>query len=521
MAFFMNPLPTPRITPRWQQPPARLNFATHPLPDICTRITGTKPLTSELATPLTDTGMDLGNGVSVVFSVNPPSPVESELCSDDHEVMIKTWCTAGPSTQQLLGEDHAAVACTTHSDSATTHQGNRPLHPFAPMSSASDSYHPSLAAYTPGGSRPDNSNKKGPKGPRRSLSETNKKAELYKTELCISVHSGIPCKYGDNCQFAHSVAELQHVNRHPRYKTQLCTSFQSQGYCKYNDRCTFIHHPDEAHIPHSPSPFRKIPAAAVAAQKPVWPISISSPMSNPNSGTVTPVQQQQQQQQQLVDSNINNKIDRVRAMSDPCISYMNAMHQEPRMDGSLALGILHELPMPMDMVNPATAFAQHMDMANASTSFPQQGFVQVDLPPNGPFEFMNHQGPQSDIPQTMRRQRRMAICYPREADFSAEGGYPTQHRDIFDLLPHFDEHGRFDPRPSGVRPATGPVMAPWMMTSGSIWQPPQPNTLPSNTNANLSQAPHQVVAPAGLDDESEWATKLARYISTPQNDFEI
>ncbi|KAI9235956.1 MAG: hypothetical protein BYD32DRAFT_356905, partial [Podila humilis] len=55
-------------------------------------------------------------------------------------------------------------------------------------------------------------------------------------------------RYGDQCQFAHSKEELQHVNRHPRYKTQFCMSFQAHGYCKYNERCTFIHHPEEARV---------------------------------------------------------------------------------------------------------------------------------------------------------------------------------------------------------------------------------------------------------------------------------
>jgi hypothetical protein len=76
----------------------------------------------------------------------------------------------------LGGEDraHAHLPCPTLSDSATAS--------VTPLSTTTAS------------SNSDPSGKRGVRGPRRGSSENNKKAELYKTELCISVHSGLVCK---------------------------------------------------------------------------------------------------------------------------------------------------------------------------------------------------------------------------------------------------------------------------------------------------------------------------------------
>ncbi|KAG0277533.1 hypothetical protein BGZ96_002829 [Linnemannia gamsii] len=538
----------PRATgPLRQQPPARLTLAApYPVavPEISTRLIGaTKPLNSELGTPSsTDTSMDLGSSVSVLFSVNPPSPVESELCSDEQEAIVRTWCTSGPSTEQLLGEDHVQPFCDTQDDSATTSAG-------------------ASAAVTGGDDNSESSisGKRGTRGPRRGSSESNKKAELYKTELCISVHSGLVCKYGDNCQFAHSVAELQHVNRHPRYKTQLCTSYQSHGFCKYNERCTFIHRPEEARVPLSPSLFHKTLAQAqLSSPNPNQPERLTVPThvpnqihtqvlsqlphqmlaqmlnqnnqniqhqarnallsssSHPNSGTATPVQQ-------LAGY---SKMDRVRAISDPCIStYMDrtrGLQQLSRMDG-IEHDLFYEEPMgknmsmAMGMVNPTTAEYTH--------------HVSATPMPNDPNEFM-HQGPQQQaMPLSVRRQRRMGICYPPPG-FLTDGGHPAQHRDIFDLLPHYNEHGMFDP----VRP-------PWM-TPSSIWQPLNHNLTPGNNNnsatdVNVKQGqaqdqssqsqsqsqaipgPPQQGTSVDAECDAEWIAKLGRYITTSLNDFEM
>ncbi|ORX83972.1 hypothetical protein BCR32DRAFT_201294, partial [Anaeromyces robustus] len=71
--------------------------------------------------------------------------------------------------------------------------------------------------------------------------QNNKKANLYKTELCRSYEETGHCRYGSKCQFAHSESELRHVDRHPKYKTEMCKTFWEQGTCPYGKRCCFIH----------------------------------------------------------------------------------------------------------------------------------------------------------------------------------------------------------------------------------------------------------------------------------------
>lgn len=71
--------------------------------------------------------------------------------------------------------------------------------------------------------------------------QNNKKANLYKTELCRSFEETGTCRYGSKCQFAHSESELRHVDRHPKYKTEMCKTFWEQGTCPYGKRCCFIH----------------------------------------------------------------------------------------------------------------------------------------------------------------------------------------------------------------------------------------------------------------------------------------
>jgi len=73
--------------------------------------------------------------------------------------------------------------------------------------------------------------------------QNNKKANLYKTELCRSFEETGQCRYGSKCQFAHSESELRHVDRHPKYKTEMCKTFWEQGTCPYGKRCCFIHTP--------------------------------------------------------------------------------------------------------------------------------------------------------------------------------------------------------------------------------------------------------------------------------------
>ncbi|EPR79780.1 Zinc finger protein [Spraguea lophii 42_110] len=68
-----------------------------------------------------------------------------------------------------------------------------------------------------------------------------KKEELYKTEMCKSYEEFGTCRYGEKCQFAHSIQELRSVTRHPKYRTEICKTFWIQGNCPYFSRCCFIH----------------------------------------------------------------------------------------------------------------------------------------------------------------------------------------------------------------------------------------------------------------------------------------
>lgn len=68
----------------------------------------------------------------------------------------------------------------------------------------------------------------------------------YKTELCRPYEEFGVCKYGDKCQFAHGMAELRSLARHPKYKTELCRTFHTVGFCPYGPRCHFVHNEEEA-----------------------------------------------------------------------------------------------------------------------------------------------------------------------------------------------------------------------------------------------------------------------------------
>ncbi|KAK1357473.1 Butyrate response factor 1 [Heracleum sosnowskyi] len=72
---------------------------------------------------------------------------------------------------------------------------------------------------------------------------------MQKTELCNKWEEGGECPYGNNCRFAHGIAELRPVIRHPRYKTEICRMFISGNMCPYGHRCHFRHSsPTHQHI---------------------------------------------------------------------------------------------------------------------------------------------------------------------------------------------------------------------------------------------------------------------------------
>ncbi|GJJ76695.1 hypothetical protein EMPS_09054 [Entomortierella parvispora] len=213
---------------------SRRKRSTRPIPRALSLVETSDAFIPELSAQesLGGTSMDLGG--AVVFSVNPPaSPQSSDTYSEDQDAFHRAWCTSYDNPAPIVS-----------SAPRVSHVDRGPAHPVP-------SRYPEAPKSTDIGSAGDQSNSnKRPQGSRRSsVAENSRKSELYKTELCVSLTSGLPCKYGDQCQFAHSRQELQQVARHPRYKTQLCTSYQTSGYCKYNDRCTFVHRLEESRVP--------------------------------------------------------------------------------------------------------------------------------------------------------------------------------------------------------------------------------------------------------------------------------
>ncbi|KAF9361404.1 hypothetical protein BGX26_003537 [Mortierella sp. AD094] len=414
---------------------------------------------------------------SVVFSVNPPSPLESDLCADDQESILRTWHTSGSSTEDSLkggsseayGKfepgvmDHGIRAPSSSTETAPSHAGTRTItQPSRSAGSLSSLPHASKGEF-PG--------KRSQGGPRRSPSnDTHKKSELYKTELCVSVNTGIPCKYGDNCQFAHSAQELQHVTRHPRYKTQFCTSFQSQGYCKYNDRCTFIHHPDEARVLQASTPRES------TSEKPTWSNSTSSTSSG--SGTITPAPGPETS---------NNE--RLRAFSDPGIGYTE---------------ILKHSVKAVDATNSVTAaFGTPPHMLQGVPAAPSLQTVDKQLGGMG----RQNQDPTSFLKPLSKK----VISHKSDAITSAAEtlGYRFS-------APDYTTPIRYPPG-TGAPPIVGldfsprPVtFAPIAVTS-STWSNPFCQQDPTNPWRETTN----------VDDDEEWASKLAYYISTPQNDFDI
>lgn len=83
---------------------------------------------------------------------------------------------------------------------------------------------------------------------------SNKKTNLYKTELCRSWEEKGTCRYGSKCQFAHGQEELKNVSRHPKFKTEICRTFWLHGSCPYGKRCCFLHTtPTQSGVPAAPS----------------------------------------------------------------------------------------------------------------------------------------------------------------------------------------------------------------------------------------------------------------------------
>ncbi|KAF9576783.1 hypothetical protein EC968_003290 [Mortierella alpina] len=428
---------------------------------------------------LRDTSMDLGSGGgAVLFSVNPPSPLDSEYCSDDQESILRTWHTDRTSSSSAgLGADESdrVQDPVTFEPAAMDHgikisQGAR--------STQSKSGKSTIASLSTGSAETLSKAGKRAQGRRSSTGEPNRKTELYKTEMCISVSSAVPCRYGDNCQFAHSAQELNHVNRHPRYKTQLCTSFQRQGYCKYNDRCTFIHHLEEARTPPSPSIARSCRSSTST-----WSSSSSSD-STSDFRVATP----------LPSGKRELKSERQRAKSDPGIVFKD----------------------PLVMIGDTSS------LVSADSSQPKKAFVpQVSSVHSPPV-------PEGRTSPLRGSDPSWAMCLRRDCgrNMSCTGYHSQDCGGLLTSLPLNDLVHCAASSQCETCSNTVPVLCQgigkvaylsdaMMTTAGSTLSLPN---LPSLASVDVLS---RESSDADLEVDMAWYSSLGHFISTPQNDFAI
>ncbi|CAG9762404.1 unnamed protein product [Ceutorhynchus assimilis] len=103
--------------------------------------------------------------------------------------------------------------------------------------------------------------------PQAAITATTVNTSRYKTELCRPFEEFGVCKYGDKCQFAHGIAELRNLARHPKYKTELCRTYHTVGFCPYGPRCHFVHNQEEAAQNNAKPPAATSGGALMAAQR--------------------------------------------------------------------------------------------------------------------------------------------------------------------------------------------------------------------------------------------------------------
>ncbi|KAG0238182.1 hypothetical protein BGX31_003355 [Mortierella sp. GBA43] len=388
-------------------------------------------------------------------------------------------------------EDDPNRTATTTSSSAT-----------AGRTTTSSQKSSSSSSNGTGGSTSNNNNNnkaeffgkkgQGAGGSRRSgTGDPHRKSELYKTELCISVSSGIPCKYGDNCQFAHSEEELNQVTRHPRYKTQMCTSFQNQGYCKYNDRCTFIHHPEEARVPPPLTPTRRGSVPERSSWTPLGTTSNNSPAASASE----------------------SRGERLRSLSDPGQAIVCSDKTERSIKGQEVIHSVIGAPSVLSQVQHVTPITTAVT-AGATAGVPAS---EAEL-----LGCMNEALAPTLTPAMRRPQRRMTINQPSLSSdpitsIAGSGGVGAGV-------------GRYHQVP-GYSPSLG------FNTGSDVSLFGHTNTTNAThtiTRLGLARRSSSAVhfplwqdrsSPwrdnVEVDDDEQWASKLAYYISTPHNDFRI
>ncbi|CCK68179.1 putative mRNA-binding protein CTH1 KNAG_0A05120 [Huiozyma naganishii CBS 8797] len=77
--------------------------------------------------------------------------------------------------------------------------------------------------------------------PQQQQQQQQVNKQLYKTELCESFTTKGFCKYGNKCQFAHGLHELNFKTFTNNFRTKPCNNWQKLGYCPYGKRCRFKH----------------------------------------------------------------------------------------------------------------------------------------------------------------------------------------------------------------------------------------------------------------------------------------
>ncbi|CCH62410.1 hypothetical protein TBLA_0H01230 [Henningerozyma blattae CBS 6284] len=82
---------------------------------------------------------------------------------------------------------------------------------------------------------------KGSTSSNTNISNRNINKQLFKTELCETFTTKGTCKYGNKCQFAHGLHELNFKNISSNFRTKPCNNWEKLGYCPYGKRCQFKH----------------------------------------------------------------------------------------------------------------------------------------------------------------------------------------------------------------------------------------------------------------------------------------
>ncbi|KAL1553618.1 zinc finger CCCH domain-containing protein 15-like [Salvia divinorum] len=201
--------------------------------------------------------IDLNNRLNLLLNSMPPfRGVESDppgldnLLNRFRNMSVEK---EGTSENEAVG---VAQSPTSVMDSGQDGLGEKQVHFPKCISVRSNGYLKAARAYGSGGGRDD-----GGPGVVKASNENNGTQKVYvkggkeeqavelevynqgmlKTELCNKWQQTGACPYGDDCQFAHGVAELRPVIRHPRYKTEVCRMVLHGVPCPYGHRCHFRH----------------------------------------------------------------------------------------------------------------------------------------------------------------------------------------------------------------------------------------------------------------------------------------